>query len=60
MPTPEQREYYARRAIEVRKLATATTDPDIRETLEFMGKSYDTLVEEIDLIGVMRGRLPKG
>jgi hypothetical protein len=60
MPTPEQREYYAHRAIEVRKLATAATDPDIRETLESMAKSYDKLVEEIDLIGVMRGRLPKG
>ncbi|MDB5678474.1 hypothetical protein [Sphingomonas bacterium] len=57
MPTREQREYYARRAVEVRKLATKAIDPDIRDTLESMAKSYDTLVEEADRIGVMQGRL---
>jgi hypothetical protein len=59
MPTADQRDYYARRAVEVRALAKAATDPDIRETLETMAKSYDTLVNEADRIEHMRDRLPK-
>jgi hypothetical protein len=58
MPTAEQREYYARRAVEVRALAKAATDPNIRATLEGMATSYDHLVEEADLIAHMRTQLP--
>ncbi|HWU72115.1 MAG TPA: hypothetical protein VN137_01425 [Sphingomonas sp.] len=59
MPTPEQREYFARRAIEVRQMAEAASDPDIRATLEGMAASYDKLVEETDRIDGMRRRLNK-
>jgi hypothetical protein len=59
MPGAEQRDYYYRRAIEVRKLAQAATDNDIRETLETMAASYDKLVEEADRIEHMRRRLPR-
>ena len=57
MPTSEQREYYARRASEVRKLAAAASDPDIRQTLEKMAKSYDTLVDEAFQISIMERKL---
>ncbi|MES2095289.1 MAG: hypothetical protein V4459_00875 [Pseudomonadota bacterium] len=57
MPTLNQREYYARRALEVRKLAQAATDADIREALETMASSYDKLVVEADRIQHMRARL---
>jgi hypothetical protein len=59
MPEKEQREYFARRAIEVRALANAATDPDIRKTLDAMAESYDKLVEEADRIEHMRVRLTK-
>lgn len=58
MPTSEQRDYFARRALEVRQLAKKATDEDIRVTLEQMASSYDHLVEEADRIAVMKGRLP--
>jgi hypothetical protein len=59
MPTADQRDYYARRAAEVRALAKAATEPDIRKTLETMAESYDTLVTEADRIEHMRDQLPK-
>ena len=57
MPTHEQREYYARRAAEVRAMAESAEDPDIRATLEGMADSYDHLVEEADRIAQMRSKL---
>jgi hypothetical protein len=60
MPTHEQREYFARRAVEVREMAAKATDPDIRTTLESMATSYDHLVEEADRIAHMQRRLDKG
>ena len=58
MPTPEQREYYARRAVEVREMAKNATDSDIRDTLEAMAKSYDKLVDEVDQIALLRREIP--
>ena len=58
MPTREQRDYYFRRAAEVRKFASEALDPDIRATLENMAASYDKLVQESDQIEHMRTRLP--
>lgn len=62
MPGRAERDYYARRALEVRNLASAATatDPDIRRTLDAMATSYDTLVAESDRIEHMRQRLPRG
>lgn len=58
MPTPEQRDYYARRAADVREMAANATDADIRATLESMATSYDHLVEEADRIALMRRQVP--
>lgn len=57
MPSPEQRDYFERRAAEVRALAGRTTDPDVRATLDAMAVSYGKLVEEADRIEQMRTRL---
>jgi hypothetical protein len=54
MPTADQREYYARRAAEVRALAKVATEPDMRMTLETMAESHDTLVTEAGRIALMR------
>jgi hypothetical protein len=54
MPTIEERERYARRAMELRAMAETVRDPDIKETLETMVTSYDKLVEEADRIARMR------
>lgn len=60
MPTIEQRDYFANRAAEIRKLAADALDSDIRSTLESMAASYEKLVEESDRITRFRGNLPKG
>jgi len=57
MPTMEQREYFARRAMEVHRMAEVASDPDIRATLEAMAVSYDNLVENADRIDGMQRRL---
>jgi hypothetical protein len=54
MPTIEERERYARRAMELRAMAETVRDPDIKQTLETMVTSYDKLVEEADRIARMR------
>jgi hypothetical protein len=59
MPTLEQRNYYVRRATEVREMAQKATDPSIRQTLEEMAGSYDKLVEEADRIAIMRRSVPE-
>ncbi len=59
MPTPEQREYFARRAATAREQAKAARDPEFRTILERMAESYDKLVEETDRIAYMRTQLPK-
>lgn len=58
MPTIEERERYARRAMELRAMAETVRDPDIKHTLEQMVASYDRLVEEADRIAHMRPSLP--
>lgn len=60
MPSPEQRAHYAHRAVELRAMAAAASDTDIRKTLEDMAVSYDKLVEEADRIASMQRRLPEG
>lgn len=39
------REYWLRRAAEVRKTIEETTDPKLRQTLEKLAAEYDTLAE---------------
>ena len=58
MPTIEERERYARRAMELRAMAETVRDPDIKQTLETMVASYDKLVEEADRIARMRVKVP--
>lgn len=60
MPTAEQRAHYAHRAVELRAMAAAASDADIRQTLEDMALSYDKLVDEADRIASLRRRLPDG
>jgi hypothetical protein len=57
MPTIEERERYARRAMELRAMAETVRDPDIKQTLETMVASYDKLVEEADRIARMRVKI---
>jgi hypothetical protein len=57
MPTLNQRDYYARRAMEVRGYAEAAKDPEMKKTLETMAASYDRLVEEADKIAYLRASL---
>lgn len=58
MPTLEERDRYAKRAMELRSMAETVRDPDIKKTLEEMIGSYDKLVEEVDHIASLRGRIP--
>lgn len=58
MPTLEECDRYARRAMELRAMARSARDPDIKQTLETMVSSYDTLVEQCNRITAMRGRVP--
>jgi hypothetical protein len=58
MPSVEERDRFARRAMELRAMAQAVRDPGIKETLESMVSSYDKLVEECDRIKTMRARVP--
>ncbi|MBS0478858.1 MAG: hypothetical protein JSR79_06110 [Proteobacteria bacterium] len=58
MPTIEERERYARRAMELRAMADTVRDSDIRRTIEEMVASYDKLVEEADRIACMRANVP--
>ncbi len=58
MPTIEERERYARRAMELRAMAETVRDPDIKQTLQTMVASYDKLVEEADRIARMRAKVP--
>ncbi|MEO5938372.1 MAG: hypothetical protein ABIQ43_05115 [Sphingomonas sp.] len=58
MPTIEERERYARRAMELRAMAETVHDPGIKRTLEEMVASYDRLVEEADRIAHMRATVP--
>lgn len=58
MPTVEERDRYAHRAMELRAMAETVRDADIKRTLEDMVASYDRLVEEADRIASMRARLP--
>lgn len=58
MPSLEQRDYYARRAMEIRSFADKAQDPEIKTTLETMAGSYDKLVEEADRIKTLRLKLP--
>jgi predicted transcriptional regulator len=57
MPTQEDRDQYARRAAQARKLAQEAADKELRETLEKMAKAYETLVAEADRIARMQHRL---
>jgi len=57
MPTTEQREYYASRAAEARKLAQSEQDPKTAAALEELAGSYDKLVEEAERIMLIRERL---
>jgi len=57
MPTPEQRDYYARRARDIRDYAAKATNPEIKETLETMARSYDALVEAADRIVFLRSQV---
>lgn len=57
MPTMEERDRYARRAMELRSMAETVRDPDIKKTLQEMIASYDKLVEEVDHIASMRHRI---
>jgi hypothetical protein len=57
MPGAKERELYAQRAADVRRLAEITKDPEIRVTLEKMASSYDQLVQEADRIAHMRQTL---
>jgi hypothetical protein len=57
VPTLNERDYYARRAIEVRGFAAVARDPEIKHTLEQMAESYATLVEEADRIARLRTAL---
>lgn len=59
MPTLNDRDYYARRAIDVRTMADNATDPDIKRTLSEMASSYQTLVEEADRIERLKLALEK-
>lgn len=59
MPTLNDRDYYARRAMEVRGLAEAAADPQIKQTLAEMAESYNKLVEEADRIAHLRTALEK-
>ena len=56
MPTQEDRDQYARRAAQARKLAQEATDAELRETLETMALSYDNLVREVDRFQQIRAR----
>lgn len=58
MPTIEERDRYARRAMELRAMAETVGDPEIKQTLAGMVASYDKLVEEADRIADMRARIP--
>lgn len=60
MPTIEERDRYARRAMELRAMAETVRDTEIKQTLQAMVASYDKLVEECDRIASMRPRLPAG
>ena len=57
MPTRNERDYYARRAAEIRQFADNTQDPETQKTLRAMAESYDRLVEEADRIVTLRDRL---
>lgn len=57
MPTQEDRDQYARRAAQARKLAQEAADTELRETLEQMAQAYETLVAEADRIAHMQHRL---
>jgi hypothetical protein len=59
MPTLEERDRYAQRALELRAMAHAARDPDIKQTLEAMISSYDTLVEQCDRIKAARAVVPE-
>ena len=48
MSGAEQRDYFARRAANVRELAETAIDPEIRAVLQGMAQSYGELVEEAD------------
>jgi len=58
MPSLEERDRYARRAMELRAMAETVRDPDIKRTIENMVSSYDTLVEECDRLASMRSAVP--
>jgi hypothetical protein len=57
MPSPQQRDYFHRRSVEIRAMEQKTLDPEIRSTLQSMAASYDKLVEEADRIAHMRMQL---
>ena len=58
MPTMEDRERYARRALELRAMLHATRDPDTRDMLQMLVESYDRLVAESNNIADLKLRLP--
>lgn len=60
MPTLEERDRYARRAMELRAMAHGARDPGIRQALEEMTASYDNLVEECDRIAGLRTKVFDG
>ncbi|THD38356.1 MAG: hypothetical protein E7773_00975 [Sphingomonas sp.] len=60
MPTIEERDRYARRALELRAMANTVRDADIKQTLNDMIASYDNLVEECDRIVAARPKLDPG
>ena len=57
MSGAEQRDYFARRAANVRELAATANDPEIRAVLQGMAASYGQLVEEADRAGHRDARL---
>lgn len=57
MPTTEQRDYYASRAAEARKLAETEHDPQTLAALRELADSYDRLVNEADRIALVRRRI---
>jgi hypothetical protein len=58
MPTTEQRDYYASRAAEARRLAASEDDPATFAALRELADSYEKLVEEVDRIALIKKRLP--
>ena len=46
MSSADQRDAFAERAKEIRRMADAATDPEIRATLEATARSYEQLVAD--------------